>query len=106
MTRNPASAQAEADAAKAEARAAKAASGKVIYETGTSVIFFRYGVSKLTDREKVRLDLIADMINKAPRTRSSRSRGMPIPRPVRLPATSALRPTVRRTSTSTSCRKA
>ena len=67
LTRNLASAQAEADAAKAEARAAKAASGKVIYETGTSVIFFRYGVSKLTDREKVRLDLIADMINKAPK---------------------------------------
>lgn len=67
LTRNLASAQAEADAAKAEARAAQAASGKTIYETGTSVIFFRYGVSKLTDREKVRLDLIADLINKAPK---------------------------------------
>lgn len=55
----------EADAAKAAAAAAKAAPVKTV-ETPTATILYDYGTSKLTPKEKTRLDLMADLIKDGP----------------------------------------
>lgn len=68
----------ELSAARTAAQAAKAApSGepKTVYDAGTSAIFFRIGTAKLTDRDKVQLDLIADQINKTPADKVFRIEG-------------------------------
>lgn len=72
----------ELNAAKAEVVAAKAIAAKAVAETARqaeelealqsapkSVVLFDYGVSKLTPKEKTRLDLMADLIKSGPKDR-------------------------------------
>ena len=67
-------AQAEAAAAKAAAdaaakAAADAAAKKVNTLNPTSIIFYDYSMSKLTPKEKTRLELMADLIKDGPKDR-------------------------------------
>lgn len=67
-------AQAEAAAAKAAAdaaakAAADAAAQKVNTLNPTSIIFYDYSMSKLTPKEKTRLELMADLIKDGPKDR-------------------------------------
>ena len=69
-------AEAEADAAKAAAAAAAAkaaaeaaAAQKVNTLSPTSIIFYDYSMSKLTPKEKTRLELMADLIKSGPKDR-------------------------------------
>ena len=69
-------AEAEADAAKAAAAAAAAkaaaeaaAAQKVNTLSPTSSIFYDYSMSKLTPKEKTRLELMADLIKSGPKDR-------------------------------------
>ena len=69
-------AQAEAEAAKAAAAAAAAkaaaeaaAAQKVNTLSPTSIIFYDYSMSKLTPKEKTRLELMADLIKSGPKDR-------------------------------------
>lgn len=69
-------AEGEADAAKAAAAAAAAkaaaeaaAAQKVNTLSPTSIIFYDYSMSKLTPKEKTRLELMADLIKSGPKDR-------------------------------------
>ena len=69
-------AEAEADAAKAAAASAAAkaaaeaaAAQKVNTLSPTSIIFYDYSMSKLTPKEKTRLELMADLIKSGPKDR-------------------------------------
>ena len=102
-------AQAEAEAAKAAAAAAAAkaaaeaaAAQKVNTLSPTSIIFYDYSMSKLTPKEKTRLELMADLIKRVRKIGSTRSRAMPTSRRVRPLATSALPRTVPRAFTTSS----
>ena len=102
-------AEAEADAAKAAAAAAAAkaaaeaaAAQKVNTLSPTSIIFYDYSMSKLTPKEKTRLELMADLIKRVRKTGSTRSRATPTSRRVRRQATSALPRTAPRAFTTSS----
>lgn len=63
-----AAAAAKADADKAKADLAKAkATGNTVYMTGTAITFFTLNSARISDREKVRLDLIAEQIKNGPK---------------------------------------
>ncbi|MDE5621510.1 MAG: OmpA family protein [Alistipes sp.] len=58
----------EAEAAKKAAAAAKAVPVKTV-ETPATTILYDYGTSKLTAKEKTRLDLMADLIKNGPKNK-------------------------------------
>lgn len=64
-----AAAKAAADAAARKAAAEAAAAQKVNTLSPTSVIFYDYSMSKLTPKEKTRLELMADLIKSGPKDR-------------------------------------
>lgn len=59
-------AKAESDKAKADVVKAKSM-GNTVYLSGSSITFFSYGTSRISDREKIRLDLIAEQIKNSPK---------------------------------------
>ena len=64
-----AAAKAAAAAAAAKAAAEAAAAQKVNTLSPTSIIFYDYSMSKLTPKEKTRLELMADLIKSGPKDR-------------------------------------
>ena len=62
-------AAAAAAAAAAKAAAEAAAAQKVNTLSPTSIIFYDYSMSKLTPKEKTRLELMADLIKSGPKDR-------------------------------------
>lgn len=102
-------AEAEADAAKAAAAAAAAkaaaeaaAAQKVNTLSPTSIIFYDYSMSKLTPKEKTRLELMADLIKSGPKDRVYKIEGHADQQTVRRQATSALPRTAPRAFTTSS----